>query len=154
MPPNRSKHRPVVLRYPVDQNKCGEACPRSYQRESKTMRGTRLLALCVALFVVASPVQGEIIGIADPSLDFLGTAQDGFNITRDETNNLEWLDFTLTLGRSFNDVSADLGVGQPLEGQPIWDLVAEYLRNQKTVRISEMDSPKIKGMTGNPGWVS
>ena len=43
-------------------------------------------------------------------------------------------------------------VGQPLEGQAIWDLVAEYLRAQKTVvKISEFNEPVIKGLGPNPG---
>jgi len=43
-------------------------------------------------------------------------------------------------------------VQQQLEGKPIWDLVAEYLRNQKTVvKISEFNEPKIKGLGKNPG---
>jgi len=43
-------------------------------------------------------------------------------------------------------------VQQQLEGKPIWDLVAEYLRNQKTVvKISDFNEPKIKGLGSNPG---
>jgi len=43
-------------------------------------------------------------------------------------------------------------VAQPLEGRPIWDVVSEYLRNQKTVvKISEFNEPKIKGLGPNPG---
>ena len=42
-------------------------------------------------------------------------------------------------------------VAQPLEGRPIWDVVEEYLRDRKEVRISELNVPKIVGMEGNPG---
>jgi len=43
-------------------------------------------------------------------------------------------------------------VAQPLEGKPIWDLVSEYLRDQKTVvKISDFNEPKIKGLGPNPG---
>jgi sulfur-oxidizing protein SoxB len=43
-------------------------------------------------------------------------------------------------------------VAQPLEGKPIWDLVAEYLRDQKDgVEISNLNTPKIIGQEGNPG---
>ncbi|NOY66707.1 MAG: thiosulfohydrolase SoxB, partial [Gammaproteobacteria bacterium] len=43
-------------------------------------------------------------------------------------------------------------VAQPLEGKPIWDLVSEYLRDQKTVvKISDFNVPKIKGLGPNPG---
>ncbi|MCG6873196.1 MAG: thiosulfohydrolase SoxB [Gammaproteobacteria bacterium] len=39
---------------------------------------------------------------------------------------------------------------QPDHLPEIWDVVAEYLRNQKTVN-PEVNMPKIKGVTGNPG---
>ena len=37
------------------------------------------------------------------------------------------------------------------EGTPIWDVVAEYIRAQDTVRIKELNIPKIKGLGDNPG---
>lgn len=37
-------------------------------------------------------------------------------------------------------------------GRPIWDVAAEYLRDQKTVQITELNEPKVKGMEGNPGY--
>lgn len=43
-------------------------------------------------------------------------------------------------------------VAQPLEGRPVWDVVAEYLRDIKTVRISDLNEPKIKGAASNPGY--
>jgi sulfur-oxidizing protein SoxB len=36
-------------------------------------------------------------------------------------------------------------------GPPIWEIVAEYLRSQKTVRIKELNVPRIIGVEGNPG---
>ena len=42
-------------------------------------------------------------------------------------------------------------VAQPLEGKPIWDVVAEYLRDVKTVHISDLNTPTIKGIRNNPG---
>ncbi|MFN4021393.1 MAG: thiosulfohydrolase SoxB [Hydrogenophilus thermoluteolus] len=36
-------------------------------------------------------------------------------------------------------------------GPPVWEIVAEYLRAQKTVRIKELNVPRIIGMEGNPG---
>jgi len=39
------------------------------------------------------------------------------------------------------------------EGQPqIWDIVSEYLRNKKTIRINEPNVPKILGEKNNPGY--
>ena len=36
-------------------------------------------------------------------------------------------------------------------GIPIWDVVADYLRDQKTIRSVELNEPVIKGITDNPG---
>ena len=38
-------------------------------------------------------------------------------------------------------------------GRPIWDVVAEYLRDKKTITATVLNEPKIKGMEGNPGYV-
>ncbi len=44
---------------------------------------------------------------------------------------------------------------QPIEpGKPIWDVVAEYLRTKKTVRITRPYTPKLKGVSGNPGYAT
>ena len=37
-------------------------------------------------------------------------------------------------------------------GRPIWDVVAEYLRDKKTVKIAELNQPVIIGMEGNAGY--
>jgi len=37
------------------------------------------------------------------------------------------------------------------EGTPIWDVVASYIRAQDTVRIKELNVPRIKGLGNNPG---
>ena len=40
---------------------------------------------------------------------------------------------------------------QKQEGTPIWDVVSEYIRAQDTVRIKDLNIPKIKGLGHNPG---
>ena len=42
-------------------------------------------------------------------------------------------------------------VAQPLDGRPVWDVVAEYLRDIKTVKQVELNQPLLKGVSGNPG---
>jgi sulfur-oxidizing protein SoxB len=42
-------------------------------------------------------------------------------------------------------------VGEKAPGKPIWDVVAEYLRDEKIAKINKLNSPKIVGMEGNPG---
>ena len=39
-------------------------------------------------------------------------------------------------------------------GTQIWDLVADYLRDKKTVQIKEINLPKVKGMSDNPGYAA
>ncbi|NOX09572.1 MAG: thiosulfohydrolase SoxB [Gammaproteobacteria bacterium] len=43
-------------------------------------------------------------------------------------------------------------VGRPLEGRPVWDVVEEYLTSKKTIRIDHLNTPKIIGVKGNPGY--
>jgi sulfur-oxidizing protein SoxB len=43
-------------------------------------------------------------------------------------------------------------VAQPLEGRPVWDVVAEYLRDKKTIEHIDLNEPLIKGAKGNPGF--
>ncbi len=39
----------------------------------------------------------------------------------------------------------------PKEGRPVWDIVADHIRNQDVVKISKLNIPKIKGLKNNPG---
>jgi sulfur-oxidizing protein SoxB len=41
---------------------------------------------------------------------------------------------------------------QPKSKQPIWDVVAEYLRHHKTVRVGQPYIPQLKGLGRNPGF--
>jgi len=38
-------------------------------------------------------------------------------------------------------------------GEPIWDLVARHLRNEKVIKVTAPNVPKLKGVAGNPGMV-
>lgn len=42
-------------------------------------------------------------------------------------------------------------VGSQSPGRPIWDVVADYLRDRKQVKIDKLNTPKLVGMAGNPG---
>ena len=44
-------------------------------------------------------------------------------------------------------------VGEGVQGAPIWDVVAEYLRDVKVIKPVKLNQPKIVGMGGNPGMV-
>ena len=42
-------------------------------------------------------------------------------------------------------------VNEGVTGTPIWDVVADYLRDKKVIRKVKLYTPKIIGMAGNPG---
>lgn len=42
-------------------------------------------------------------------------------------------------------------VGSQSPGAPIWEVVAEYLRDQKTAKLTTLNTPKLKNVDGNPG---
>ncbi len=44
-------------------------------------------------------------------------------------------------------------VGEGVKGAPIWEVVAEYLRDVKVVRQVKLNQPKVIGMGSNPGMV-
>ena len=40
---------------------------------------------------------------------------------------------------------------QPAPGPPVWDVVAQYLRDQRSVMVTSLNQPQLVGMAGNPG---
>ena len=42
-------------------------------------------------------------------------------------------------------------VGSVAPGLPIWDIVAEYLRDRKSTHIDRLNTPVLKGVRSNPG---
>ncbi len=48
-------------------------------------------------------------------------------------------------------VSGWATVGSKAPGKPIWDVVAEYLRDEKVAKIGKFNTPNIVGMQSNPG---
>lgn len=41
--------------------------------------------------------------------------------------------------------------GSASSGENIWDLVARYLRDKKTVHLDRIEVPRLKGVKTNPG---
>jgi hypothetical protein len=91
-------------------------CAAAHRDQSMRYQYFVAAMLSWTLSLGSSDAHATIVLANDPSLNLLGAAQDGQNLTIDVENGLEWLDFTLTLNRSYNDVSADLADGQPLAG--------------------------------------
>jgi len=42
-------------------------------------------------------------------------------------------------------------VGSKSPGPPVWDMVAEYLRDRKTIRVDELETPRLIDVAGNKG---
>ena len=42
-------------------------------------------------------------------------------------------------------------VGSKSPGPPVWDMVAEYLRDKKTIRVEDVDTPRLINVAGNKG---
>ncbi len=42
-------------------------------------------------------------------------------------------------------------VAQGAQGEPIWDVVTQYLKSRKTVATPKLSLPKLVGVAGNPG---
>jgi sulfur-oxidizing protein SoxB len=42
-------------------------------------------------------------------------------------------------------------VGEQSPGDPVWEVVARYLRGRKEVRIDTLESPALVGIRDNPG---
>ena len=43
-------------------------------------------------------------------------------------------------------------VSEGTTGEPVWDVVARYLRDKKTIAPRRLNAPKLVGMAGNPGY--
>ena len=42
-------------------------------------------------------------------------------------------------------------VAEGAKGEPIWDVVEKYLRDQKVIKSPVLNQPKLVGVEGNPG---
>jgi sulfur-oxidizing protein SoxB len=42
-------------------------------------------------------------------------------------------------------------VQENVTGEPVWDVVAKYLRDQKVLKTRVLNQPRIRGLQGNPG---
>ena len=65
------------------------------------------------------------------------------NMTLDNGDSVE-------AGKSYK-VAGWATVGSQSPGPPVWDVVAEYLRDQKVAKITKLNTPKLVNVAGNPG---
>ncbi|MYB89369.1 MAG: thiosulfohydrolase SoxB [Proteobacteria bacterium] len=76
-------------------------------------------------------------------------------------------DPTASAGNRISDMTLDSGekieankiyqvagwatVGSKSQGPPVWDVVAQYIREHKSIRVSNLNTPKLKNLGANPG---
>ena len=82
----------------------------------------------------------------------------GLNYTCDPlaTMNSRISELTLDDGRTLDaganyKVAGWATVGSQSPGPPVWDVVAEYLRAEPTIRVTKINTPRLKNVSGNPG---
>ncbi len=42
-------------------------------------------------------------------------------------------------------------VNAPAAGQPVWEIVSDYIRRKGTIKLNKINTPKLKNIQGNPG---
>ncbi|MFT7491029.1 MAG: sulfur-oxidizing protein SoxB [Pseudohongiellaceae bacterium] len=67
-------------------------------------------------------------------------------------SNMQLDDGTLIDATKKYKVAGWATVGSQSSGKPIWDVVSEYLRDEKQVKIKKLNQPKLKNVTDNPGF--
>jgi len=84
------------------------------------------------------------LGGLDYAIDPLASA--GQRISSMQLDNGEKIE----VGKNYK-VAGWATVGSQSPGQPIWDVVAEYLRSSETATIKKINTPKLVNVEGNPG---
>ena len=75
-----------------------------------------VLLTIVAISLGLRTVEAALVQDNDPNM---GAGDDGYNLTLDTDTGLKWLDLTLSVFRSYNNVAANLGPGGDFEGYRI-----------------------------------
>ena len=123
--------------------------PETYRRE---MKGSEIKAIledvCDNLFNKDPYYQqgGDMVRVGGLDYACEPGAEFGKRITDMALN-----DGTKVEANKSYTVSGWATVGSKAPGEPIWDVVAKYLRDQKTVKINKLNTPKLIGVKDNPG---
>ena len=123
--------------------------PETYRRE---MSGADIKAIledvCDNLFNADPYYQqgGDMVRVG--GLDYVCEPNKSFgnrisNMTLDDGTGVE-------AGKKYM-VAGWATVGSKAPGRPIWEVVADYLRDQKRIKIKKLNTPKLVGVEGNPG---
>ncbi len=65
-------------------------------------------------------------------------------------NNMTLKGKPIEAGKTYK-VAGWASVQENVQGEPIWDVVAGYLRDKKVIRNVKINAPRVIGMQGNPG---
>ncbi len=123
--------------------------PETYRRE---MSGADIKAIledvCDNLFNVDPYYQqgGDMVRLG--GLDYVCDPTQGFG---KRISNMTLDDGTPIAADRKYMVAGWATVGSKSPGRPIWEVVADYLRDRKTIRIEKLNTPKLVGVEGNPG---
>ncbi len=89
---------------------------------------------------------GDMVRTGGFSYQLDPTAANGERVSQMTLANGERMDD----GKSYK-VAGWATVGSQSPGDPVWEVVARYLRNRKSVRIEKLESPALVNVKGNPG---
>ena len=123
--------------------------PETYRRE---MSGADIKAIledvCDNLFNVDPYFQqgGDMVRVG--GLDYVCEPNKSFGM---RISNMTLDDGTEVAAGKKYMVAGWATVGSKSPGRPIWDVVADYLRDQKQIKIKKLNTPKLVGVEGNPG---
>ncbi len=122
--------------------------PETYRRE---MTGAEIKAIledvCDNLFNEDPYVQqgGDMVRVG--GLDYVCDPSAGMN---ERITDMQLDDGTKIEADKTYVVAGWATVGSQSPGEPIWETVATYLRDLKTVKIGKLNTPKLKNVKGNP----
>jgi sulfur-oxidizing protein SoxB len=123
--------------------------PETYRRE---MKGSEIKAIledvCDNLFNPDPYVQqgGDMVRVG--GLDYVCDPSAGMG---ERITDMQLNDGTKVEADKSYVVAGWATVGSQSPGEPIWETVATYLRDIKTVKIEKLNTPKLKNVDGNPG---
>jgi sulfur-oxidizing protein SoxB len=139
--------QPITLDHVMDQT--GMTYPETYRRE---MGGEDIKLIledvCDNLFNVDPYYQqgGDMVRVG--GLDYVCDPTRGFG---ERISEMALNDGTPIDPKKKYVVAGWATVGSQSPGPPVWDQVADSLRRQKTVEIKTLNTPRLKGILGNPG---
>jgi sulfur-oxidizing protein SoxB len=137
----------ITMEHVMDQ--CGTTYPETYVRE---MKGSEIK-------LILEDVMDNLFN-EDPYY------QQGGDMVR--VAGMDYVcDPTASMGKRVSEMTLDDGtaiepdksykvagwatVGSKSPGRPIWDVVADYLRDIKEAKVEKLNTPKLKNVAGNPG---